>query len=54
MVLGHGSGIDDILLFIIPVSIAVYALRSAEKRAQARLDAERSSGEDHPVADPAP
>ncbi|MGF1667855.1 MAG: hypothetical protein ACFCVC_16470 [Acidimicrobiia bacterium] len=54
MVLGHGSGVDDILLFIIPVSIAVFALRSAEKRAQARLDAEESSGGDHPVADPAP
>ena len=54
MVLAHGSGIDDILLFVIPVSIAIFALRSAEKRAKARLDAGESPGEDHPVTDPAP
>jgi hypothetical protein len=54
MILGHGSGIDDILLFIVPVSIAVFALRAAEKRARARLDAAESSADDHPVVDPAP
>jgi hypothetical protein len=54
MVLAHGSGIDDILLFVVPVTIAIFALRAAEKRARARLDAEESSNQDHPVVDPAP
>ena len=40
MVLAHGSGIDDILMFGIPVVVAVIALRVAEKRAKARIEAE--------------
>ena len=39
MVLAHGSGIDDLLMFGIPVVVAVVALRVAEKRAKARVEA---------------
>jgi len=42
MVLAHGSGIDDILMFAIPVVVALFALRVAEKRAKTRLDAQRT------------
>lgn len=49
MVLAHGSGIDEILMFGIPVIVAVIALRVAEKRAQQRIDDEAGAG-DH--ADP--
>jgi hypothetical protein len=38
--LAHGSGIDDLLMFGIPVVIAVIALRVAEKRAKQRMDGE--------------
>lgn len=40
MVLAHGSGIDDLLMFVVPVALAVIGLRVAEKRAKARLEAE--------------
>jgi hypothetical protein len=53
MVIAHGSGIDDILLFVIPVGLAVFALRAAERRAKARLEAE-ADDHDHPVAGSAP
>ena len=33
VVLAHGSGIDDVLWFLIPVVIALFVLRRAEKRA---------------------
>jgi len=49
MVLAHGSGVDDILLFVIPVTLALIALRVAERRARTRmeeLDDEDRSGID--------
>jgi hypothetical protein len=45
MILAHGSGIDDLFMFGIPVIGAVIALRVAEKRAQARLEAEEQRAE---------
>lgn len=54
MVLAHGSGIDDILLFVVPVGLAMFALRTAERRARQRQEAEESSSERHPEADSAP
>jgi hypothetical protein len=33
MVLAHGSGIDDLLMFVVPVALALGALRLAERRA---------------------
>jgi hypothetical protein len=53
MVLGHGSGIDDILLFVIPVGLAILALRAAEKRAKTRIDAE-SAEHDQPADEDLP
>ncbi len=50
MILAHGSGIDDILMFGIPVVVAVIALRVAEKRAKARMESDQAdvSGQSHP------
>jgi hypothetical protein len=45
MVLAHGSGIDDLFMFGIPVIGAVIALRVAEKRAQARLESEEAAAD---------
>ena len=45
MTLAHGSGIDDILMFVIPVALAVVALRVAEKRAKARIESEHADAE---------
>ncbi len=42
MILAHGSGIDDILMFGIPVVVAVIGLRVAEKRAKARIESDES------------
>jgi hypothetical protein len=33
VVLAHGSGIDDVLWFLIPVVLALFVLRRAERRA---------------------
>jgi hypothetical protein len=49
MILAHGSGIDDLFIFGIPVIAALVALRIAEKRAQARLAAEESIGSETSV-----
>jgi hypothetical protein len=43
VVLAHGSGIDDVLWFAVPVVAAIALLRLAERRA--RRNAERSEGE---------
>ena len=40
MTLAHGSGIDELLMFGIPVIVAVVALRVAEKRAKRRIEGE--------------
>lgn len=53
MVLAHGSGIDDILLFVVPVGLAMFALRTAERRARERQNAEGDSTEHHPEPDSA-
>ncbi|MDH3518459.1 MAG: hypothetical protein OEM66_06000 [Acidimicrobiia bacterium] len=36
MIFAHGSGIDDVLLFVIPVVVALALLRWAERRARRR------------------
>jgi hypothetical protein len=35
-VLAHGSGIDDVLLFVVPAVLAVILLRRAEQKARRR------------------
>jgi len=45
VVLAHGSGIDEILMFGIPVIVAVLALRLAEKRARQRVEHEAGDTE---------
>ena len=35
VVLAHGSGIDDVLWFLVPVVLALIVLRRAERRAKA-------------------
>lgn len=42
MVLAHGSGVDELLMFGIPVVAAIIALRVAEKRARQRIEDERA------------
>ena len=55
MVLAHGSGFDDFLLFVVPVGLAMFALRAAERRARQRHHAEGGSSDDaHPEPDSAP
>jgi len=46
MLLAHGSGVDDILMFVIPVGIALAALRITERRAARRADAHPPDGDD--------
>jgi hypothetical protein len=41
----HGMYVDDILWFAIPVGLAIYGMRWAERRARARTDA-AEAGED--------
>ena len=37
-VLAHGSGIDDVLWFLVPVVVAMIVLRRVEKRASRQAD----------------
>ena len=36
--LAHGSGIDDVLWFVVPVLLAIAVLRATERRARRRTD----------------
>lgn len=45
-VVAHGSGIDDVLWFLIPVLLAFAWLRRAEKKAGERADQDSSNPED--------
>ncbi len=36
MIFAHGSGIDDVLWFVVPVLLALFLLRWAERRARRR------------------
>jgi hypothetical protein len=38
VVLAHGSGIDDILWFVVPVALVIVWLRVAERRARRRAE----------------
>jgi hypothetical protein len=38
----HGMYIDDILWFAVPVGLAIYGMRWAERRARARADTARA------------
>ncbi len=46
-ILAHGSGIDDILWFVVPVALVIGWLRIAERRARRRAsEGERSTNVD--------
>ena len=51
LVLAHGSGIDDVLWFLVPAALAMFVVRRAERRA-ARKASESAdppgSGSDDP------
>lgn len=47
-ILAHASGIDDILLFVIPAVAAIAAMRWAEIRARKRADRDDPLGPDPP------
>jgi hypothetical protein len=51
VVLAHGSGVDDVLWFLVPVVLALVVLRRAERRA-ARQNAESDPVESQPQAPP--
>jgi hypothetical protein len=40
IVFAHGLYLDELLWFVIPVGLALWAMRSAERRARARAEAE--------------
>ena len=46
MIFGHYGGIDEIGVFLVPVVLAILALRWAERRAR-----RRASGDDPSAAD---
>lgn len=45
MILAHGSGIDDVLLFVVPVLIALVLLRMAERKARRRAETTDSTSD---------
>jgi hypothetical protein len=45
-VVAHQGGWDELLLFGVPVVVAIVAVRWAEQRAKARRKAEAAGGED--------
>lgn len=49
MILAHGSGIDDLAWFVVPVVLALVLLRLAERRARRRA----SDADDGDVTEPA-
>jgi hypothetical protein len=50
--LAHGSGVDEIILFVVPATLAIFGLRWAERRArrEAETSAEAQTGEADPPA----
>ena len=46
IVIAHGSGLDDVLWFLIPVLLAFAWLRRAEKKAGDRAEQDSSDPED--------
>jgi hypothetical protein len=38
LILGHGSGIDDVIMFGLPLVVAVILMRRAEKKAKQRIE----------------
>lgn len=44
-VLAHGTGIDDLILFVALAGGSIVALRAAERRARRRTEAEQTVGE---------
>lgn len=56
MIFAHGSGIDDVLLFVVPVLVALILLRTAERKARRRAEAAESDptgAEVPPLSSPA-
>ncbi len=51
MILAHGSGIDDVAWFVVPVVLALVLLRLAERRARRRAS-DAGDGEMTEPADP--
>lgn len=45
MVLGHYFGIDEVGVFVVPVVLALVALRWVEKRARRRAEADRETAD---------
>jgi hypothetical protein len=55
VVLAHGSGIDELAMFVVPVVVAVIVLRRAEQRARERIEGDRDPvHHPHPDDTPAP
>lgn len=44
-ILAHGSGIDDLILFVVLAGGSILALRAAERKARRRAEAEQAVGE---------
>ncbi len=45
--IAHGSGIDDVLWFLVPVVVAMFVLRRVEKRAARKASQETDSADRH-------
>jgi hypothetical protein len=43
--LAHGSGIDDLIVFVVLAGGSILALRAAERKARRRAETEQSVGE---------
>jgi hypothetical protein len=52
VVFAHGSGIDDVLWFLVPVIAALFVLRRAERRAAKSRQDEDASVEASPSRSP--
>gem|GEM_PF-6092909 len=44
-ILAHGSGIDDLIVFVVLAGGSILALRSAERKARRRAETEQAVGE---------
>lgn len=47
-VIAHGSGVDDVLWFLVPVVVAMIVLRRVEKRAARKASDEPRSSDLNP------
>lgn len=45
MILAHGTYLDDVLWFAIPVALSIVGLRWAERRARKRAESDESTSD---------